>query len=72
MNAQVVILRIVWLLFGLTAGYDISKIINQENYELSLLLYLPAFFALMVGEFLYARMASGKEKSTASVNLPEG
>ena len=72
MNAQVVILRIVWLLFGLTVGYDISKIINQDGYELSLLFYLPAFLALMVGEFLYARMVAGKSDNAASVKLPQG
>ena len=56
MNPQVVILRIVWLLFGLTVGYDLSKWVNQENYEISLLLYIPAFLALMMGEFFYGKM----------------
>lgn len=60
MNPQVVILRIVWLLFGLTVGYDLSKWVNQENYELSLLIYIPAFLALVMGEIVYAKVKSEK------------
>lgn len=58
MNFNVIILRIVWLLFGLTVGYDLSKWVNLDNYEVSLLIYIPAFCALMLGEILYAKMAS--------------
>lgn len=58
MNAYIVILRLVWLLLGLTIGYDLSKWVNLDNYELSLLNFIPAFMALMVVELLYAKKAS--------------
>ncbi len=58
MNLNIIILRIVWLLFGLSVGYDLSKWVNLDNYEVSLLFYIPAFLALMTGEILYAKMAS--------------
>lgn len=58
MSAYVFILRIVWLLLGLTIGYELSKWVNQDNYEVSLLIYIPAFLALTMGELFYAKMAA--------------
>lgn len=58
MTLSIINLRIVWLLFGLSVGYDLSKWVNLDNYEVSLLFYIPAFLALMTGEILYAKMAS--------------
>ena len=59
MNTGTIILRIVYLLFGLAAGYDIAKSIHATSYEFSLLTYLPFFLALAAGEFLSLRIFKG-------------
>lgn len=67
MAINIIILRIAWLLFGLTVGYDLSKWVNQENHEVSLLIYIPAFIVLIVGELLYAKMTSVEYKEESRV-----
>ena len=61
MNAVYIIIRITWLLFGLAAGYDIARSNHASDYEFSLLIFIPFFLAIVVGELFVVMQSKSKK-----------